>query len=702
MKALLRLGSCLSVLLLSIGFWSCETQVEQSLDEYYPLRGIKEIVIDELPKTDYFLGMEEVVIPLQAKAYDASGKQLKVPENLVHFTKNGEIIDGAELKIKVEGTYWIVAHIGKIQSDTLKIRTLDPSKLSLHIWVDPAQQEAFIADGKAKLDFKVSLSHNGTAVPLSSEFELYCNNEVVTAKTFATKKAGKYKFKASGANLSSNEINIEALSQVKTLRLSRQSAEPYFFGFDVSSTSFLLEGLDAANQPVPLSEDIKLFKGASEIDQSAQFKARDLGKVSFQAKGYKIESNVLAIDVMSPVKTLKLGYTQHGNTFWADGNSEISFSLKAFDFNGKEITPTADVKLYQGTEVVDFTRRFTTRRSGNLVFQAKGFNSESEEITVRATAPVNFRTVRIPVIFHEVNTTKLTQAKIDEVLDGVTKSFRKQWNPKGGPKDPNAADLFIEVYAAERDPSGNLLPIRGLNRVSSGKQSFMTNNTQRLNEAERDAMNHYWPSEQYFNIWVYSNIKGDLAGYSWAYFPETTLPLEGLLLRKKGNRTRPDFAYGAFINADHLGPGDGVEVTAHEMGHALALDHVFDGNMGSHYGCSNRDSDFCEDTKPYDRKAYENNIQVEQYSRKGCDGSIFTSTNIMDYHIGYENSFTVDQRSRVRHAIDFCLWLPTPFNNFQNGRIIQNGKIEKPEAYQYRTPIACHYSGLTGQKMRVN
>jgi hypothetical protein len=658
------------------------------MNEYYPLRNVKEVVIKEQPKTDYFIGTEEIVIPLQARALDAAGKELDIPEQLLYFTGNGEKISTAGFRIEAEGTYYIVAHLGEIRSDTLTIRALDPSKLSLHLSVNADQQVAFIADGKSALDFEVSLFHHGVAVPLSSEFVLYCNKEILNSQSFSTKKAGQYKFKATGAGLTSNEISIEALSPVKKLRLSKQSTDPHFFGYNLSETGFVLEGFDAANQPVALSEDIKLFKGTSEIDPGSRFKSNELGKVNFQARGYKVESNKLDIEVLSPVKTLKLEYRQHGSTFWADGFSEISFSVKAFDFNGKEIVPTADVKLYLGAEVIDFGKRFTTKRSGNLVFKAKGFNSESGEITVTAAEPTNFNIVRIPVIFHEVNTTALTQAKIIEILDGVTKAFRNQWNYTGGPKDGNACDLFIEVYPADRDPSGNILPIKGLDRVRSDKQSFKVDNSKRINEAEEDAGNYFWNPEQYYNIWVYPNILGDFASASWAYYPTLTQPLDGMGTAPRG--TEPRFPYGAFLNAKHIGPGTGVSVTAHEMGHSLALFHVFDGNLYDHNGCRNGDTDYCADTKPYDRKAYESNYQAEGYNRKSCDDQTFVATNLMDYYIGHENSFTIDQRKRARHTINYGLWLPTAANGFQNGRVMREGYIKKPEKYIYRTPVACY------------
>jgi zinc-dependent metalloproteinase lipoprotein len=689
MKSTLRYNYFNCFLLLFLCFFACENEAEQTLDRYYPVRNVKLLEMDQLEKTDYFVGTEDIAIRLNVKAFDGGGTLVKIPEDLVLFTANGKEIEGNQLDIEVEGTYSIVAHIGKLHSDTLTIRALDPSKLSLHLAVDDTQKEAFKADGKAKLDFKVELFHHGVAIPLSSEFAFYCNNEPLAGESFTTRKAGQYKFKATGANLTSNEITVEALSPVRQLRISKQSPDTHFFGYNISETAFLIEGFDKEGQPVELSEDIELFRENVRIDKNIKFRSNKLGLATFQARGYKIQSNALPLEVKSPVKSIKLEYKQYGNTFWADGVSEIGFTLNAFDFDGKPIAPTADVKLYEGANVIDYAKKFTTRKSGELIFKAKGFNSESNGVTITATAPNVFNIVRIPVIFHEVNTTKLTQAKINELLEGVTKAFRNQWNATGGPKDANSCDLFIEVYAADRDPKGNLLPIKGLDRVKSVKQSFYVDSGAEVNEAAEDAFGNYlWDQEHYFNIWVYPNIEGDYANASWAYYPTVVQALEGVYFASKGHEL--DYPYGAFLNARHLEGGDGVEVTAHEIGHALALAHVFDGGLNSHFGCSKGDPDYCGDTKFYDRNAYEKNYQATGYNRETCEGEAYIATNIMDYYYSHDNSFTIDQRKRVRHTIDYGLSLPTQFNGFQNGRMMREKSIKKPQKYVYRAPIACH------------
>ncbi|TDE17098.1 M43 family zinc metalloprotease [Dyadobacter psychrotolerans] len=675
-------------LLLILLLASCETETEKGLDQYYPYRSVTVLKLSDVPKTDYFIGLDRIDIPLLATAFNAAGEEVEVSDEVIYFTVNDERLDDNSFTTQAEGTYQLVAHLGKIASDTITVRALDPSKLSLHISADASQQSGFVADGKASLDFQVKLFHNGVAVPLSSQFILYCNNEVIGNRPFTTRRAGEYKFKASGANLVSNEIVIEAPSPVKTLRLSKENNDLNFFGYNISETGLVLEGLDGNGQSVALSEEIKLYKDDIEIDKNTKFKTNDLGRVTFRAKGYKNESNEISIDVKSPVKSLKLAYSRVGNIFWADGVSEISLSLQAFDFNGQSIAPTPDVKLFFGSQVIDYTKRFTTTQSGDLKFKAKGFNSESEEITVTAVAPANYKVVRIPVIFHEVNTTALTEAKINEIISGVSKAFRNQWNSTGGPKDPNSSDLFIEVYAAERDPSGNLLAIKGLNRVKSQKQTFKVDNSKSLNEAVEDAWAYYWNPEQYFNIWVYPNMEGDFYGASWAYFPFVTQHLQGVGVLSKGRDIH--YTYGAFLNARHLGPGDGVQVTAHEMGHALGLSHVFDGDLSTHNGCSKGDPDYCQDTKYYDRGAYEQNIvTASRYNRTSCDGETYVATNFMDYFYSHDNSFTFDQRSRVRHVINYALWLPTPFNGFNNGRKTSNGYMKKPADFKYTKPVSC-------------
>ena len=99
---------------------------------------------------------------------------------------------------------------------------------------------------------------------------------------------------------------------------------------------------------------------------------------------------------------------------------------------------------------------------------------------------------------------------------------------------------------------------------------------------------------------------------------------------------------------------------AHELGHYLGLFHAFSKD-------SKVETDYCADTPDYNRAAYEqwlntipSFILTEAYQRNSRNGNTFTSTNTMDYFYGWLNLFTDDQRTRVRHVLEYSPLVPGP------------------------------------------
>ena len=97
---------------------------------------------------------------------------------------------------------------------------------------------------------------------------------------------------------------------------------------------------------------------------------------------------------------------------------------------------------------------------------------------------------------------------------------------------------------------------------------------------------------------------------------------------------------------------------AHELGHYLGLFHAF-------YKSGDTTTDYCADTPDYDRAAYEGTLNYnaswdEKIKRTAFDGTSFISTNIMDYNYGWKNLFTPDQRTRIRHVLEYSPLIPGP------------------------------------------
>lgn len=333
---------------------------------------------------------------------------------------------------------------------------------------------------------------------------------------------------------------------------------------------------------------------------------------------------------------------------------------------------------------VDIFRAVT---QGTYQIKAGIGNKMTNTIVVTVLPPGVYPIIKVPVIFHTVNTA-LTQAQITNLLNGITASFRNRWRLGNDPKDVNSADCYVEFYAAEKDPTGRILTTKGLDIVSATRSEFTSQ------QATSEAWNSFWEPTRYLNIWV-MKITGSYQNASWAYFPFVSKALAGLELRSSGGT--PPLPLGVFLNVKHT---NYIPLLAHEVGHVLGLEHVFDGNLDTFNGCTTNDPDYCADTPYYDRNAYETNIRSLQQNRTSCNGISYLSTNFMDYDYSYENSFTRDQRLRVRHVISYGWWLPTPFNGAPNGRLT-SPYVQKPDDYQYTPPVVC-FGHLKTKKKHFN
>ncbi len=485
--------------------FACEKQKTLGTDDFYRFDKLSKLTLEKPVKIDYFLGVDNVEIPLNVLAYDQEGEPLDAPQEAISFYANDRALPGQTFVASQEGIFSIVGKLAGQVSDNILIRVWDPASLTLRLSAVNSPG-TFYATGQDSLRFKVDVLKNGQIVDLNIPFKFYVNNQESAGLAFATKTAGVYKFQIKGLWLVSNELSVTAFST----------------------------------------------------------------------------ANIL---------------------------------------------------------------------------------------------------VRLPVIFHEVNTTSLNSATVQRLTDGMTKAFRNQLNLSLAQKDPNAVDLFVEFYPAETSLDGKVFSTPGLQQITSSKTSFTAE------DIYSDSFNSFWAPDHYLNIWVYPNITGSYSSSSWAYLPQVTVPMVGLEVSSKG--TAPYYPYGIVLNANHLN-NTPEEILAHEAGHILGLKHVFDGNGSNFNGCSSFDPDYCADTQYYDRNAYSSNLIYRQrFNRISCSGVEYSSTNFMDYYYGNRNSFTVDQRNRVRHTINYGLWLPTPFNGAESKRSGPLSLVPRPANLKFILPIVC-------------
>ncbi len=320
---------------------------------------------------------------------------------------------------------------------------------------------------------------------------------------------------------------------------------------------------------------------------------------------------------------------------------------------------------------------FQATAVGSYTFEVKIGNRTSNSFTVTV---LPYKLVRIPVVFHAVNST-LTEAQISRMVKGMTDAFRNKWNPYSGARDENAVDNFVEFYAAETNLTGQNLAVNGLDAVTSSRTTFTSQ------QAVYEAWNNFWNPNRFLNVWVYDISKEEsLSGF--AYNLPVTQANAGFRVQS-ASRTSPDLPYGVYLNKADLNDSRSSTL-AHEVGHVLGLNHVFDGNGDEHKSCSTTDPDYCADTPYYDRAAYMDNYRSLRQRRTACDGTAFVSTNIMDYYLGYENSFTRNQRDRIQHTLNYGRWLPSPANNDPRARQgAEMDYVKKPDDYRFVEPLIC-------------
>ena len=155
----------------------------------------------------------------------------------------------------------------------------------------------------------------------------------------------------------------------------------------------------------------------------------------------------------------------------------------------------------------------------------------------------------------------------------------------------------------------------------------------------------YWPSNQYFNIWVVNDInsfgvQGTILGY--AQFPGS------------GSWN----TYGVIIRNDRVGnmgtATSGDRTLTHEIGHCLNLLHTFQSSCGN--SCQSSGDRVC-DTPPVDASSQGCNLTNNTCNNDASGNSVY-STDVADQIENYmsyndcQNMFTLGQKTRMLNALN--------------------------------------------------
>lgn len=327
------------------------------------------------------------------------------------------------------------------------------------------------------------------------------------------------------------------------------------------------------------------------------------------------------------------GYTVAGHA------KPLLLSLKALDNEGNELFNPSYTILVNGEEKGRLST-FRSETSGSFELKAVVGTVESNVVLVQVREQQVYQPKTYRIIFHIVHDGEplgtgynIPQDRIAYQMELLEKVFEQSSN-----LTPNSALPNIDFELASIDPEGNMLAEPGINRLQRPDQSASV-------LFEDWMWGHYWDPDYYINVWV-----GDTKnGYSWGIYPEfacsePTLP-QGLGCTSATDVHRLE---GIALELDNL--YDENWVFPHEMGHVFGLFHIFSGSE-----CST-DVDFCEDTRQYNRVAYENTPTA--HVRTSCTGDEFISYNVMDYwqQLNGARDLTYDQVQRIRAVVDHGLW----------------------------------------------
>lgn len=329
-------------------------------------------------------------------------------------------------------------------------------------------------------------------------------------------------------------------------------------------------------------------------------------------------------------------------------NGQASFGLTMHQFDRdkkllyKNLPQSSVVRVSDGT-LLKYPFQFKPKSTGRYTFTLEGYparNVIQSSVSVVVLDDMAYDQVTMPVIFHYFASPdeSVPVAEMSVVIAAQLEKVNRAYANQNGSRDPNCVDSHISFVPATEDPEGGPLVAPGLNIVRSAQVKFKDSNDDKLHEIIWDG--NFWSPRRYVNVWL-ARFEGN---YSWARFPYYGAT----------SAEFPSSAYGTFLKYEHL---PFASVLAHEFGHMLNLYHNFDDECRS-------DVDLCRDTRDYQRD-YSSDFKGGLV-RQDCKGVEFTGVNYMDYYPTENNTFTYEQRKRMRTTLVQCPFLPTPAN--QAGR----------------------------------
>ena len=312
-----------------------------------------------------------------------------------------------------------------------------------------------------------------------------------------------------------------------------------------------------------------------------------------------------------------------------------------------------------GTDTIHFSiGENVFRDERDCAFVLRGQSGEKTQIQIKQAAALKDYVYRLPVVFH------VLYKDADDINQNIDKSFFEDLLPYCTSlyrKGHNGLDIGVEFYMATTDPKGETLPETGIDRVQWNGEFMDAYDF--VGSDDSQCVGLLWDPNKYLNVVVYPfpGATKNMSGISTIPFTTSENGLKGL---NPGDiyfeRSFPH-VYCVTLNTQYVIRPNAKQIVAHEFGHYLGLFHVFSSG-------SKLETDYCADTPNYNRELYmteaKDIIQKEGedsprlYDRKGDDGKVFVSHNVMDYDYTYQDEFTQDQYKRMRHVLENSPLIP--------------------------------------------
>lgn len=397
-------------------------------------------------------------------------------------------------------------------------------------------------------------------------------------------------------------------------------------------------------------------------------------------------------------------------------DEKMTLSANSFDVAATETDITLEIKSQDNWEVSSNADWCVPNKLKGTGYATLSINLTSNETSQERkailtitdpTATLEVKVIqsaenhyKLPVIFHVLydNANDAYQnpqaALLAEIIRICNKKYANTFD--NGDTGKKGVNINVEFVMATTDPNGKALAEPGVERIKWSTPVMSCDDF--MDESNKEAISLLWDLNKYINIFLYTFKEENVLGISYTPYASSRHPLDGLY---DGDRyfanTKMSYPHCVSINnayIDHLpevgfiNPADITLTLTHELAHYIGLFHAFGVDNEEKKTSWREDTDYCDDTPNYDRKGYEDWLDIynnttpakdrkfsDLIKRTSITGSEFTSRNIMDYIWTWGNEFTPDQRERMRHVLYYSPLIPGPKYDQPSTRAIMDAPI---------------------------